>query len=460
MGRLGPALLAAAIAALVAMPSAAGSAPRAHTADTSTAFTLLPGTGTSSKRTYAFKKGTAYTITVSGTITSHDPSTNDTCMHDAFYVNCSPNPAVPWSSSAGLDVTEHGTTLGGVPPGNPGATVTFNSSNTYTWQVPKTWFTGDQKLDFWAWPYGSPNTPTTTYSGSFTMTIVAHEAESQKGCKAPWAASDRPASSRKAHQANILEVHVICVQPDVQFHKGGTPADAWLPMEVDTVLKAGDEITCDPDGAATLAFADNSTVVVSNTTQLKIGSFFTEGGIVKTEILLKMGEVAAQVNKSEATKSDFRIKSPTGTISVRGTIFTVFYDPGSGTTLVSAQRGLVRVTPANHRLKAVSIRAGREVEFTHGSESAVARIGEAGARGGVDVLKARDLVTAVIAKHNRACLTITPRFNAFAMRPIRGGWSVAVKLIGALHGTSKWTVVGGKVKATNAVAKTLVRSCR
>jgi len=69
--------------------------------------------------------------------------------------------------------------------------------------------------------------------------------------------------------AAINEVHVVNVQPDVQFHKGGSPADAWLPCEKDTVLKAGDEITCDPDGAVTLAFADNSTVVVRNTTQLR-----------------------------------------------------------------------------------------------------------------------------------------------------------------------------------------------
>ena len=36
---------------------------------------------------------------------------------------------------------------------------------------------------------------------------------------------------------------------------------------------------------------------------LQIASFFTEGGVVRTEILLKMGKVAAKVNKSEATKS-------------------------------------------------------------------------------------------------------------------------------------------------------------
>lgn len=136
-------------------------------------------------------------------------------------------------------------------------------------------------------------------------------------------------------RAAINEVRVVAVQPDVQCHKAGTPEDDWVTVEKDTVLKQGDEISCDPDGACTLQFADTSTVVVKNTSQLKIASFFTEGGVVRTEILLKMGEVAAKVNKSEATRSDFRIKSPTGTASVRGTeLKTVSYTPTQGMKVV------------------------------------------------------------------------------------------------------------------------------
>ena len=124
-----------------------------------------------------------------------------------------------------------------------------------------------------------------------------------------------------SHAINELRcVSVSAEDPQsAMYHREGAPDDEWLPLTKGTVLKQGDEISFDPDGAATLAFADNSTVVVRNTTQLKIASFFTEGGVVRTEILLKMGEVAAKVNKSEATKSDFAPpKSPTGTSSVRG----------------------------------------------------------------------------------------------------------------------------------------------
>jgi hypothetical protein len=189
-----------------------------------------------------------------------------------------------------------------------------------------------------------------------------------------------------------------------------------------------------------------------------------------------MGEVAARVNKSEATKSDFRIKSPsedetrgardasaaavpTGLAVTPGTVVKVFYDPGSKTELVSVVHGKATLTPKNPRLPIVTVRTGREVEFTRTQESPVAPIGKAGARDGVDILKARDMVLAVIARKNRACNTSTPRSNAYSIAAARRGWIVSVKLIGKLHGTSVWAVAGGHVVPANTLAKTLARGC-
>ena len=263
-----------------------------------------------------------------------------------------------------------------------------------------------------------------------------------------------------AFPAALNEVHVTCYDPDCQFHKGGSPADAWLPAERDTVLKQGDEITCDPDGVMRLAFADNSTVDLCCTTQLKIGSFFTEGGVVKTVILLKMGEIAAQVNKSEATKSDFRIKEPTAVASVRGTALRAFYDPGSGTGLFTTTEGLVTVTPANRSLPSHDLTVGQEVEVTGRYESPVASAGHAGARGGLTVMRARDLALGHVQQHLRACHTDTPRTSAFSIRPAAGGWSVSIRLQGRLRGTATWTVSAGRVRAANATARRLDGGCR
>ena len=159
----------------------------------------------------------------------------------------------------------------------------------------------------------------------------------------------------------INEVRIVALMPDVQVHKAGTPEDSWLSAFKDMVLQQGDEFSCDPDGAATLQFADNSTVVIRNTTQLKIASFFTEGGVVKTEILLKMGEIAAKVHKSEATKSDFRIKTTGDGGSVRGTIFSYKYDPVLKSSSVKVEEGVVEVSSLNSSYAPVMLNAGQQI---------------------------------------------------------------------------------------------------
>jgi hypothetical protein len=267
----------------------------------------------------------------------------------------------------------------------------------------------------------------------------------------------------RAHSAAINEVRITKVVGGVAFHKARAPDDTWCVAEVDAVLKQGDEISCDPDGEVTLQFADNSTVVVKNTSQLKIASFFTEGGTVKTEILLKMGAVAAKVHKSEATKSDFRIKSPTATTSRRGTTFGVFYDPGSKATLVSVTEGLAFVNPRKRGLENVTVRPGKEVEVTPSAVSDVAKIGKAGARGGATRLEAIDKVLNVIAKNNApdACGVTTPHRNAYSMGTAPKGWKVTVKLIGrpTNAGKSKWKVIRGRVRPANALAKRVKKGC-
>ncbi len=175
-----------------------------------------------------------------------------------------------------------------------------------------------------------------------------------------------------------------------------------------------------------LAFADNSTVVLRNTTQLKIASFFTEGGVVRTEILLKMGEVAAKVNKSEATKSDFRIKDPTATASVRGTSFTVFYDPVARDSVVSVRTGVVDVDPARAGLPTVSVPAGKGVEVTRTTIGKIVPAGQAGVpAGAVSRSKARQLVLAQVARNDERCRI---EVTSFGLRPAGKGWKVSVRI--------------------------------
>jgi hypothetical protein len=302
------------------------------------------------------------------------------------------------------------------------------------------------------------------FSGGFTIDVY----EVEKGCSSARAVG---------HAAAINDVRIVGCTGNCEIHRDRTPPDAWVLAAKDTVLKQGDEISCDPDSRATLAFADNSTVDVADTTQLKIASFFTEGGVVRTEILLKMGQVAATVNKSEATKSDFRMRTGeghSGSVRARsvaalssmttspatsgGTVFYVVYDPGSRQSVWSVTKGVVLVDGGHG--KPTPVRAGKEILVArNGKKSAVAPIGKAGARGGVNMPTARALVLTIVAAGNGPCQTSTPRSGATSIRGVKGGWRVTVKLTGKLKGTSRWSVKRGKASPANALARKLARSC-
>jgi hypothetical protein len=93
---------------------------------------------------------------------------------------------------------------------------------------------------------GGPQTIQYTYTGSAaptsSTTTTTTETEPPNLFKPPPCDATKGtrmlqgASTARAGSA-LNEVHVVAVCPDVQFHKGGAPADAWLPVERNTVLK-------------------------------------------------------------------------------------------------------------------------------------------------------------------------------------------------------------------------------
>ncbi len=119
----------------------------------------------------------------------------------------------------------------------------------------------------------------------------------------------------------------------------------WFPGKTGMWLEQGHEISVGPDAALGLLFSDGSTVRLDPGSRIKIASYFTKGGVTKTEILLKIGQIAAQVNRSDTVRSDFVIKAPTADASVRGTYFSVAYNPKSAVTSIAVVKGSVFVAP-------------------------------------------------------------------------------------------------------------------
>lgn len=126
-----------------------------------------------------------------------------------------------------------------------------------------------------------------------------------------------------ASRGSAAGVKVLDVTGEVELSPGGDDTLAFALTGGETVNEA-DRIVTGMESQARLQFADNSTVVVGELTDMKVALFNDAGGAIQTRLWLRGGEVSASVNKSVDRPSDFTVKTPTATAGVRGTRKRVF----------------------------------------------------------------------------------------------------------------------------------------
>lgn len=142
-----------------------------------------------------------------------------------------------------------------------------------------------------------------------------------------------------------LTVTISKVVEDVSLRQGN---GEWQDAQEGQQVVEGHEIHTGPGSEVTLAFSDGTAVLVRELTQLKVNTLLGRADRVKMEMLLRIGDVKAQVKPQTAVATDFSIRTPSGTASVRGTqIRSVSYYPpvgmqtdlASGKLLVQSARG-------------------------------------------------------------------------------------------------------------------------
>ena len=249
-----------------------------------------------------------------------------------------------------------------------------------------------------------------------------------------------------ARASAVNEVRIVSISGDVDYRRGAK--GDWCAARKNEVLGQGDEISTHPDGEVTLAFADNSTVRLRGGTQIRIAAFFTEGGVVRVEIRLANGEIAAKVNRSETTRSDFVVKSGHGhSGSVRGTAFTVFADARS--TLFTVSEGSVEVRAGS---RSRLVKAGGSAEATGTKLGAPVR------RGGLH--RAAAVARALRAVARSRCRLELVRRAGVSAKPVKGAWLVSTRVTGAAKGAAAWRVAGRRVRPANALARRVAGHCR
>lgn len=153
---------------------------------------------------------------------------------------------------------------------------------------------------------------------------------------------------------------------------------AWEPAVAGSRLAEGDTIHTGFKARAALGFPDGSLVEVQSMTLLALDKINVSGLSTRSRLLLKTGEVKAQVDRLPGARGDFQVKTPTTTASVRGTeINRISYDEGSGTQIRMGGHGLLAVLTPQGRtfLQANRASAVRQMGSTPMTPQAWARIG-------------------------------------------------------------------------------------
>lgn len=163
-------------------------------------------------------------------------------------------------------------------------------------------------------------------------------------------------------QADVT-IEVVSGSGDVTV-RGSNGTDPPQPIGAGGHLYKTQEISTGVDVEIVISFPDGSKMQVPEMTQLLVDDLLYKGSRQAIAVQLKLGEIAAQVNPKHAFQTEFKVTTPAGTTSSRGTKFTVAYAPASKLMTVSVTEHAVIVTPINKSLRPVTLRAGQQVEVT------------------------------------------------------------------------------------------------
>ena len=192
--------------------------------------------------------------------------------------------------------------------------------------------------------------------------LCAADSPAKQPTTAPAGPQDAKADSpdTKAAPAGGGKVTVTEVSGLAQKCDASKEPVKWEPLKVGDELGEKAIIRTGLSSSAVLKFEDRSDVRVGSATKVGISEFRKDGAKVKTRLGLKYGSVRAHVH-SERGPADFRVTTPTATLSVRGSILDGSFTADLGSQGRNLQ-GLLVLTSA---LRQQMINKGEGVSDNH-----------------------------------------------------------------------------------------------
>ena len=114
---------------------------------------------------------------------------------------------------------------------------------------------------------------------------------------------------------------VIFIEGAVQIKRAGT--NAWAKAEEFDALYNNDEIKTLKNSTAEIEFTHGDIVLISSSSHFKIQNYNVDKNQRTADFLLSIGKTWANVKKAKGKGSKFKINTPVGAASVRGTLFVV-----------------------------------------------------------------------------------------------------------------------------------------
>ncbi len=118
---------------------------------------------------------------------------------------------------------------------------------------------------------------------------------------------------------SATEVEVIELEGRVEVRQ--SEGAAWENAEVGMTVPVGAMISTGFRSSAVLAVGPDAQLNVDSLTRLGIDELIEREGVVETSLNLTVGRVRGEVRRAADRQSDFQLRSPTATASVRGTSF-------------------------------------------------------------------------------------------------------------------------------------------
>ena len=139
-----------------------------------------------------------------------------------------------------------------------------------------------------------------------------------------------PAPSAATSQPAGAKVTVVSVTGQAQKCDASVEPRKWEALKAGDVLSELTIIRTGLDSGVVLNLAGRGEVRIGSATKIGITEFRKEGASAKTSLGLKYGSIQAQVD-SKTGPADFRVATPTATLSVRGSQPQVYYGADTGT---------------------------------------------------------------------------------------------------------------------------------